>query len=65
MDVLHPQALRWRRRADRLAWLAEGRADAEPCRNVAAEVDRLREAAAKADQAATIAEIAPARTRRR
>jgi hypothetical protein len=60
----HARACPLRRRADRLCWLAETIADREPCRDVRAEVDRLRERAGHADQRATIAEATAARLRR-
>ena len=47
-----------RRRADQLAYHAETLSDREPCRNVAPEVDRLRGAAAVADQCARAVEAA-------
>jgi hypothetical protein len=52
----HAQAWALRRRADRLCWLAETIATAEPCRDMRAEVDRLRERAGHAEQRAEIAE---------
>jgi hypothetical protein len=51
-----------RRRADRQSYAAETLADRESCRDVSGERDRLRGAAAHADQRAQVAE---AMTRRR
>jgi hypothetical protein len=64
--ILSPHAQAWalRRRADRLCWLAETIADREPCRDVRAEVDRLREKAGHAEQRATVAEGAVGRLER-
>jgi hypothetical protein len=45
-----------RQRADRLSSAAETLAEREPCRDVAGERNRLREAAGRADQRATVAE---------
>jgi hypothetical protein len=50
-----------RRRADRLADAAETLRDREPCRDVSGEQNRLREAAGRADQRATVAERAVGR----
>jgi hypothetical protein len=52
----HTQAGALRRRADRLAYAAETARDREPCRDVRAEINRLRERAGHADQQATVAE---------
>jgi hypothetical protein len=63
---LSPQAQQWalRRRADQLSFLAETIADREPCRDVRAEVDRLREKAGHAEQRATVAGEAVGRLER-
>jgi hypothetical protein len=55
-----------RHRADRLEHAAETIADrvAPSCRDVAPEQNRLRQAAGRADQRATVAEAALRRTRR-
>jgi hypothetical protein len=47
-----------RQRADKLSYDAETIGDREPCRDVAGDRNRLREAAGRADQRATVAEVA-------
>jgi hypothetical protein len=49
-------AQRARQRADRLAYAAETIGDVQPCRDIGAERNRLRHAAANADQLASVLE---------